>query len=150
VTTLLSGVDVRVSQSNGSTEIEPGETTSYIINIDNIGSVDAGEVQINELLPTGLISATWQCEAFNDASCIGFDEMGLTGNVDLPSGGRVKVTLTATVDPALQDMSQSVISNQVQAVLISETDFNLLNNTSIDTDILIYFIFKNGFEGVIP
>ncbi len=104
---------------------------------------------IDEQLPAGLINATWQCEAFEGAICININETDVTGGADLPSGGRVVMTMVATVDPALSDMSQTQISNTVEAVLISETDYNLLNNISTDTDPLIFFIFKNGFEGVV-
>ena len=150
VTDLINGIDVRVSQSNGHDQVEPGQTLTYEIGVENIGSVDAGEVNIDEQLPTGLINASWQCEAFDGAVCLNINETSVTGGADLPSGGRVVMTLTATVDPALSDMSQTQISNTVEAVLISETDYNLLNNISTDTDPLIFFIFRDGFDGVIP
>lgn len=150
VTDLISGIDVRIAQSNGVDEVEPGQTLTYEIRVDNIGSVDAGEVDIVEQLPTGLINASWECEAFEGASCLNINQSGVTGGADLPSGGHVIMTLTATVDPALSDMSQSHITNTVEAILISNTDYNLMNNTSTDSDPLVFFIFKDGFDGVTP
>ena len=150
VTDLISGIDVRIAQSNGVDEVEPGQTLTYEIRVDNIGSVDAGEVDIVEQLPTGLINASWECEAFEGASCLNINQSGVTGGADLPSGGHVIMTLTATVDPALSDMSQTHITNTVEAILISNTDYNLMNNTSTDSDPLVFFIFKDGFDGVTP
>jgi len=149
-TDLVNGVDLRVTNSNDLAAVEPGETIEYLIVAENIGSVDAGEVTINEMMPAGLINATWTCQAFEGASCVNIDTNNITGGADLPAGGRVELRLVATVDPALANMTQLDITNTVEVVLISASDFNLLNNTASDTDWIIYFIFKDGFEGVVP
>ncbi len=150
VTDLISGIDVRVSQSNGVEYAEPGQSLTYEIVVENIGSVDAGEVRIDEQLPAGLIDASWSCEAFTGASCVAINNSAVTGSADLPSGGLVVLTLTATVDPALTDMSQTHINNTVEAVLVTETDYNLLNNSNTLSTPLVFFIFKDGFDGVVP
>ena len=149
-TQLLNGVDVRVSKTNDLDAVEPGEQVEYVIVAENIGSIDAGEVTINEMMPAGLINATWTCQAFEGATCLNIDTNNITGGADLPAGGRVELRLVATVDPALANMTQLDITNTVEVVLITGTDFNLLNNTASDTDLIIYFIFKDGFEGVVP
>ena len=150
VTDLISGTDVRVSQSNGETVAEPGQTLTYEIIVENIGSQDAGEVNIVESLPAELINASWNCEALGGATCININQSGLTGGADLPSGGRVIMTLVATVDPNLPEVSNTEINNTVEAVLITETDFNLLNNTSTSATPVVFFIFKDGFDEVVP
>ncbi|WP_395375280.1 beta-propeller fold lactonase family protein [Marinicella sp. W31] len=149
-TTLLSGIDVRVTKDNGIDEIEPGAQVQYLITIDNIGSVDAGDVVIDEQMPAGLINASWQCVSYDGAACLNVDEFNITGGAALPSGGRVEFILTATVDPQLADMSQTDITNTVTVSLMSGTDFNMSNNTASDTDDLIFYIFRDGFDGVTP
>ncbi|MCX7554063.1 beta-propeller fold lactonase family protein [Marinicella sp. S1101] len=150
-TNLITGIDVRVAQSSDSEVFEPGGAVTYQIILENIGSIDAGEVTIDEQLPVGLIDTNWQCEAFDGASCLNIDTNNLTGGADLPSGGRVMLTLTATVDPTLDELSGvSEINNTVEAVLVNETDYNLMNNTSTLSTPVVFFIFKDGFDGGAP
>ncbi len=149
-TDLINGVDVRVTKSDNVEEVEPGQEVEYLIVAENIGSVDAGEVTINEMMPVELINASWTCTAFEGATCLNIDTNNITGGADLPAGGRVELRLTATVDPALASMTVPDFTNSVEVVLITEVDFNTLNNTASDTDVVIYFIFKDGFEGVVP
>ena len=118
----------------------------YQIVLENIGSVDSGEVAIIEQLPLELISASWQCDAYDGAACLNIDEFGITGGADIPSGSRVELLLRATVDPALINADGTLIINTIDVQMITETDFNLLNNTASDTDEIVLYIFKNGFE----
>jgi len=149
-TTLISGIDVRISKDDGLDQVEPGTQVQYLIVVDNIGSVDAGDVVIDEQMPAGLINASWQCTAYNGAACLNVDEFNITGGAALPSGGRVEFVLTATVDPQLANMSQLDISNTVEVSLVNGTDFNMVNNSATDTDDLIFYIFRDGFDGVTP
>ena len=149
-TDLINGVDVRVTKSDGLDEVEPGQQIEYLIVAENIGSVDAGEVIINETMPVELINASWTCAAFEGATCLNIDNNNITGGADLPAGGRVELRLVATVDPSLVNMTVPDFTNTVEVVLVTGTDFNTLNNTASDTDVVIYYIFKDGFEGVVP
>ncbi len=142
----LTGIDVRTSKSDGRDVVGPGQVLRYLIVIENIGSIDAGDVDIIENLPTELVSASWTCEAFNGASCINIDEFGITGSANIPAASRVELRLIATVDPALTPNTGTPFTNSVDALLVTETDFNLMNNTASDTDIIISVIFVDDFE----
>ncbi len=149
-TDLLAGIDVRIAKTNHVEIVEPGVWVEYTITVDNVGSVDAGDVVIDEQMPTGLINGSWQCQASNGASCLNVDEFNITGGADLPSGGVVVFTLQAQVDPALAFSSDTEITNTVSVQLVQGSETSLLNNTDSDTDALILYIFKNGFEQVTP
>lgn len=149
-TDLISGIDVRIQKTNNLEIVEPGAWVEYQITVDNIGSVDAGDVIISENLPAGLIHASWQCQAYGDAICINVNETAITGGANLPAGTAVVFSLKAQVDPALAYTSETEVVNEVTVQLVSGTETSLTNNIANDIDALILYIFKNGFEQVIP
>ncbi len=153
-TELLTGIDIRVTKSNGSNILRLGFQTTYFIRIDNIGSIDAGDVNIVETIPAELLNATWTCNALNGATCISINNSSVTSAVgNLPSGGVLEFVVTALVDPALPNLVLTEISNTVEATMVTTTgeqDYQLLNNTATDTDILLRIIFIDDFEGGAP
>jgi uncharacterized repeat protein (TIGR01451 family) len=149
-TDLLTGVDVRVQKTDHLDFVEPGVWVEYEITVDNIGSVDAGDVIVSENLPAGLINASWQCQAFGDATCINVDEFGITGGANLPANATVIFTLMAQVDPGLAFTNETEVVNEVSVQRVSGSETSLANNTAEDVDALILYIFKNGFEQVTP
>lgn len=149
-TDLLTGIDVRIQKTNQVDMVEPGVWVEYLMTVDNLGSVDAGDVIVTENLPAGLINASWQCQAYNGAACINVDEFGITGGANLPANATAVFTLQAQVDPALAYSTETEVVNEVSVQLVSGSETSLANNTAEDTDALILYIFKNGFEQVIP
>ena len=149
-TDLLTGIDVRIHKTDHLDFVEPGVWVEYEITVDNIGSVDAGDVVVTENLPAGLINASWQCQAFGGAQCINVDEFGITGGANLPANSTAVFTLQAQVDPALAYSTDTEVVNEVSVQLITGSETSLANNTAEDEDALILYIFKNGFEQVIP
>ena len=145
-TRLETGIDITISKSDEMEESEPGAWLEYTIILENKGSVDAGDVIVDEQLPASLINANWSCEAFDGAACINVDENLITGGANMPAGSLVVFTLVAQIDPILADMSETHVTNTVEAVLVNGTDYNTSNNVASDSNLLIYFIFKNGFE----
>ncbi len=149
-TDLLTGIDVRIQKTNHLEIVEPGVWVEYEITVDNIGSVDAGDVIVTENLPAGLINASWQCQGFDGAVCINVDEFGITGGANLPANATAVFTLQAQVDPALAYSADTEVVNEVSAQLVTGTETSLANNIAEDVDALILYIFKNGFEQVTP
>ncbi len=153
-TELLTGIDIRVTKSNGSNILRLGFQTTYFIRIDNIGSIDAGNINIVETMPAELLNGTWTCSASNGATCLisnASSVISATGN--LPSGGVIEIVVEALVDPALPNLVLTEISNTVEATMVTpivEQDYQLLNNTATDTDVLLRIIFIDGFEGSVP
>jgi uncharacterized repeat protein (TIGR01451 family) len=154
-TELLTGIDIRVTKSNGSNILRLGFATSYFIRIDNIGSIDAGDINIVETMPVELLNGTWTCSASNGATCLTINESSVTSATgNLPSGGVLEFVVEALVDPALPTLVLTEISNTVEATqvtpLTGDEDYQLLNNTATDTDVLLRIIFIDDFEGSTP
>lgn len=149
-TDLLTGVDVRIQKTDHLDVVEPGVWVEYEITVDNIGSVDAGDVIVTENLPAGLINASWQCQAYGNATCINVDQFGITGGANLPANATVIFTLSAQVDPGLAFTMETEVVNEVSVQLVSGSETSLTNNTAEDVDALVLYIFKNGFEQVTP
>jgi uncharacterized repeat protein (TIGR01451 family) len=148
-TDLITGIDITIDKTDGLDIAEPGTWLTYVITVTNEGSVDAGDVVVNEQLPAALINATWTCEGTGGANCINVDTNNITGGANMPAGSQAVFTLVTQIDPALIDMSESEVVNVVDVQLVSGTDFNINNNTDTDTTTLVFYIFKNGFEEVI-
>jgi len=147
-TDLITGIDVRVTKTDGVEQVEPEAELQYVITIENIGSLDAGIVTIDEQLPAELINTSWTCIEFDGASCINVDEFAITGSADLPAGGKVELILNATVDPSVSSGIGGFIVNVVEVE--SQDDINQLNNIASDSNEIVLYIFKNGFEELIP
>ena len=149
-TDLLAGIDVRIHKTDHLEMVEPGVWVEYTITVDNVGSVDAGDVIVDEQMPAGLINGSWQCQASNGASCLNVDEFNITGGGNIPAAGVLVFTLKAQVDPALAYSTETEITNSVSVQLVQGTETSLLNNSDSDTDALVLYIFKNGFESITP
>ncbi|MFC3195556.1 beta-propeller fold lactonase family protein [Marinicella sediminis] len=148
-TELITGIDVTIHKTDNLEFAEPGTPLTYLITVTNEGSVDAGDVVVNEQLPASLINASWTCEGFAGATCINIDSNNVTGGANLPAGSQAVFTLTTQIDPLLVDMSETEVVNVVDVQLVSGTDFNLNNNTDTDTNVLVFYIFIDGFEEVV-
>ena len=139
--------DISVSNSNGTSSLQPGQVTVYAVEIANNSAViDVPAVQVVQSLPAALINITWTCSGSGAASCPASSGIGpLAATVGLPRGGSLSYLVSATVDgTAVAATVDAVVS---ASVLAPYADQNMGNNSATDSDVLLgNEIFGNGFE----
>jgi uncharacterized repeat protein (TIGR01451 family) len=150
LTALRTGPDVDVSIDNGRPWLSPDEITTYTLVVRNLGSIDAGLVDVAVDPGPELLDVSWTCLATGGASCpaSGFGPVAET--VPLPVGGQTEWTLTGRVDPTL-DLStpQSVLVTAAADTDNPGDDINPLNNLSVQDDPVLLVFFADGFESLV-
>jgi uncharacterized repeat protein (TIGR01451 family) len=126
--TLTAQLDVSVVVNDGVITVVPGETTSYTIVVTNSAASPstAFNVQVNDPLPAGVASASWN----------GTDGNSGTGNLadtisSLAPGASVTYTLVATISNPVPT-NLSAITNSV--TITAANDTSAADNTATDID----------------
>jgi uncharacterized repeat protein (TIGR01451 family) len=77
-----------------------GDPAAYTITFTNNGPSTVTAATIADTFPAQLLGATWTCAATGGAACPAASGVGnVAASVNLPSGGRLTYTATATIDP---------------------------------------------------
>ncbi len=127
-----ASADVAVAISNGETTVTPGGLTVYTITVTNPGTSGVGGVRVEDILPAALTNASWTCSAVAPGACSVANGTGnVTAVVNVPPGGTVTITLTATVAAGTVG---NVSTTVTAAMPLDVTDTNPANNTATDTD----------------
>jgi uncharacterized repeat protein (TIGR01451 family) len=128
--------------TNGKHFFAGGPLASYTITAQNIGTADAHNASVQDLLPANLLNASWTCNATGAATCTASGSGSLTDTVNIPQGASATYHLTAMVQ-AIPEFP--VINTATIAAGNGEVDVNTSNNTSSATDVVR--IFGDDFEG---
>jgi uncharacterized repeat protein (TIGR01451 family) len=120
--------NLQVTKTNGTSSVTIGQQTTYTIVASNAGPEDVLAI-VSDNLPSRLTNASWTCSAAGGASCTEDGAGNINDFVDLPVGGSVTYTLTATVTPG----SGTSLVNTV-TVSPNGIDPSPGNNTATDTD----------------
>lgn len=93
-----SQVDISVTKSDFTNVYTPGGTASYIIIIENNGPDDALNLLVNDTIPNGIVSASWNCVGSGSATCGTASGSGdiVNVSVDIPSGQSIQFTVDVT------------------------------------------------------
>ncbi|MDX1624886.1 MAG: beta-propeller fold lactonase family protein [Wenzhouxiangellaceae bacterium] len=147
-TTLLrTGADIDVTLDNARTWLSPDEPVSYALTVRNIGSVDAGLVDVSLPIAAELLDAGWTCAGSDGASCPGSGTGPIAESISMPSGAAATWTLTGRVDPALDlSVPQSVLMSALAETADPASDINAANNLAVDDDPVRLVMFSDGFE----
>ena len=117
VTQLTPRVDLRLSKTDHVTEAAPGETITYVVQVQNAGPSDAPQSVVLDPLPAPL-SCDWTCLASPGAVCQGGagSAVGTFSQwVDLPAATGVTYELTCAIASDASDTSSSgTLSNTAQ------------------------------------
>ncbi|WP_316804251.1 Ig-like domain-containing protein [Pedobacter nototheniae] len=128
-TTTATAANVRIVKS-GPADIGAGQAIQYTLRVTNAGPSTAVNTVITDLLPAGIINATWTVLPSGGATIItpgtGTGNVNLTA--DVPTGSMVIVTINATVDAVTTD--GTIISNTATANS-SVPDPSTADNTSV-------------------
>jgi len=128
-TTAPPTADLSITKTDGVPSRSPG-TFSYTIVVSNAGPVDVNNAKVNDMMPSELTNVTWTCDADN---CPGSVNGNINNfSVDIPAGGSVTFTVTATVTATSGTLSNTATVTPPNGV----TDPTQSNNTATDTDSL--------------
>ena len=124
-----------ITKTDGQTTAVAGTSSTYTIIVTNSGPSAVADAGVTDLLPAGLINASWTCVASVGGHC---DDAGPTvGNVnttvDLPSGSSATYTVTGTIAPAFT----GVMSNTATVTAPPGTIDNPADNTATDTTTIV-------------
>jgi len=134
--------DLTISKTNGFAFVDNGVSTTWFIEIKNVGAVDIIGATLSDPLPAGVTNASWNCSGSDGGICPNANGSGSINEVvDLSVGSTLSYEFTATVTA----MEGSVISNTATITLPpAQTDINPANNSATDTDPV--GLFADGFE----
>lgn len=123
---LVPTADLRITKSDGLSQINPGESLTYTIVVQNAGPSDAGQVRIRDAFPPEL----------TDVQYVRNLQGGLTqgaGNLDdqveLAAGQSVTYIVQATVNPTATGSLRNTATVEVPDGVV---DPNPLNNSATD------------------
>ncbi len=123
--------DLRVTKSNGGSELLPGQSTSYTIVVSNAGPAAVLGATVTDAPLGGLSLGAWSCTASVGASCPAAGSGSLSAPVNLTPGATATFTVAATVDLT----ASGTITNRVTVTPPpGVSDPAQDNNTASDTD----------------
>lgn len=142
--TIEGGNDLSISKLNGEFVAGELDMLTYIITVTNNGADDAIDVNVIDILPTTLNTASWTCIATGNAACSNASGMGdINELVDITAGDSVEFALSATV----VGNESEIISNTATLIPpLGFVDAIAENNSATDEDSIGLFI--DSFEGL--
>ena len=128
VTTTVLKPDLRVTKTDNVVEVEPGDTLTYAITVENIGATTASGVLLRELPPAGTTVTSSQWAAQNDGT--------YTLQIGTLAAG---ASTTASFSMVLPNPLPAGMTTVRNTVVVSDDgskgdDPTPSNNTSTDTD----------------
>lgn len=135
------GLDLSIAITDGTDFLSGGLLADYTITVQNIGTTDAQNATVQDILPANLLGASWSCSASGAAICAASGVGNIADTVNVPKNTSVTYHLSATVQ-ALPEFP--LINTATVSAAGAETDIDSSNNSATDTDTV--GVFANGFE----
>ena len=146
-TSLQSGADIEVTKYDDAHVVMRGDMLSYTVQVRNIGSVDVPVADLTDALPMELVNVTWVCDASGGGVCPNASGTGdLAESLSLPAGAVLTYTVSAQVDPGLDENTAYTLTNVASVAEAAGGETNTANNTGIDINLVPNWIFRDGFE----
>ena len=125
-------VDLVVTKTNNKTIVDPGETVTYTLTVQNNGPGNVTGAQFVDNFPSSLTNINYTSVASGGASGNTASGSGsISQLLTLPSGGLVVYTVTATVSPTATGTISNTASVTAPSTVIES---NPANNAATDTD----------------
>ncbi len=134
--------DLQITKTDGQTQVLAGASLAYTINYKNVGNADAANVVIVDTLPANV-------DYVSSSPSGTYDSGNHTVTWSLGSvaqGADANITLNVTVKNTL--LPGAVVLNRV-SITTSDTDRNPLDNTAVDSDIVVapYVVLEKSVSG---
>jgi uncharacterized repeat protein (TIGR01451 family) len=124
--------DLLITKTDGVTTATPGGSVTYTITASNAGPSSATGATVADTFPASL-TATWTCVGAGGGTCTASGSGNINDTVNLPSGGSVTYTVSATISAA----ATGTLSNTATvAAPGGVTDPTPGNNSATDSDTL--------------
>jgi uncharacterized repeat protein (TIGR01451 family)/uncharacterized delta-60 repeat protein len=118
-----------------------GMPTTYVIAVQNDGTVDASGALVQDVLPSNLLNATWTCQAGSGATCTAAGSGSIADSVNLPVASMIVYRVTATV----RALPESDVVNTARVVApAGASDVDSTNDAVTTTSTV--GIFRASFE----
>ena len=130
--TYIPPTDLSITKTDGVTSAVPGGSVTYTITASNAGPNADPAATVADTLPASL-TATWTCVGAGGATCTASGSGNLNDTVNLPAGGSVTYTVSASISPAATGSLSNTATVTAGATV---QDVNLSNNSVTDTDTL--------------
>ncbi len=134
--TIVFEADLEITKDDGLADATLGEAVTYTIVVTNPGPSDAMGSLVEDLFPPVLTGASWTCVGAGGGVCGAAGAGDISDLADLPAGGSVTYTATATVAFTAPAGPFDNIATVTPAVDV--TDPNPGNNTGIDTTSIVF------------
>ena len=123
-----AAADLSITKTDGVTTVTAGGSATYTITASNAGPNNATGATVADTFPA-ILTGTWTCVGAGGGTCTAAGSGNLNDTVNLPAGGSVTYTVSATVSSA----ATGTLSNTA-TVSSGVTDPNPGNNSATDTD----------------
>ena len=130
--TLAPQADLSVTKTDGVTTAIPGQSVTYTITASNAGPSNAPGTTVADTFPA-VLTATWTCVGAGGGTCTAAGSGNVSDTVNLPSGGSVTYTVSATISAAATGTLSNTATVSAPAGV---TDPTPGNNSATDSDTL--------------
>jgi uncharacterized repeat protein (TIGR01451 family) len=146
----MNGGDVRVLIDNGVDALLLGQSVTYEVVVENIGSQAVAQTDVSVPIPPELLDAAWTCSGSLGAVCQAEGVGDIVDTVSLEPRQRVIYRLDVQVDPTI-DLStpRSVTVIATADVTPPHADINPVNNIAVAQDVVDLTLFRDRFEAVL-
>ncbi|TVQ34873.1 MAG: DUF11 domain-containing protein, partial [Wenzhouxiangella sp.] len=146
----MKGGDVRVLIDNNVSALLLGESVTYQVVVENVGSQAVNQIDVSVPVPPELLDAAWTCSGRSGAVCQSDGIGDIVDTVSLDPRQRVTYRLEVRVDPSTDlSVPKSVTVTAVADVTPSQADINLVNNVAVIQNIVDVTLFRDRFEAVL-
>jgi uncharacterized repeat protein (TIGR01451 family) len=133
-TTVSAGqplADLSITKTDGVTTAVAGESVTYTITASNAGPNPVSGATVADTFPA-VLTATWTCVGAGGGTCTTGPVLGnIADTVNLPPGGSVTYTATATISPSA---TGTLVNIATVAPPGGVSDPDPANNSATDTD----------------
>ncbi len=119
--------------TDGVSTATPGGAVTYTITASNAGPSGVTGATVADMLPASL-TATWTCVGAEGGTCTASGSGNINDLVNLPSGGSVTYTVSATISASA---TGTLVNTATVTAPQGVTDPNTANNSATDTDNLV-------------
>ncbi len=131
---MVTQADLSITKTDGISTVAPGGSVTYTITASNAGPSPVTGATVADVLPASLTNATWTCAGAGGGTCTASGSGSINDLINLPSGGSVTYTVSATVSPAATGtLSNTATVTTPEGV----TDPTPGNNSVTDTDNIV-------------
>jgi hypothetical protein len=126
--------DLAITKTDGVTTAVPGGSVTYTITASNAGPSAATGATVADTFPAAINpGAMWTCVGAGGGICTAAGSGNINDTVNLPAGGSVTYTVTATIAAGA---TGSLVNMANVTVPMGVMDPNTGNNSATDTDTL--------------